>query len=96
MRDGSIHAAILSDIRDALSSALYWAPDWAFGVVLLAIAAIVALVVHRIISIVLRRAFGERHPLLRSIFGGQPGRCDWRWSPSRSPSCCRRRRSIPW
>ena len=64
MRDGSIHAAILSSIRDALS----WAPDWAFGVVLMAIAAIVALIVHRVISTVFRRAFGERHPLLRSIF----------------------------
>ncbi len=35
---------------------------------LLAIAAIVALIVHRVISTVFRRAFGERHPLLRSIF----------------------------
>jgi small-conductance mechanosensitive channel len=68
MRDGSIHAAILSDIRDTLSSALSWAPDWAFGVVLLAIAAIVALIAHGVISKVLRRASGERHPLLRSIF----------------------------
>ncbi len=63
MRD-STHAAILSDIRDAL----FWAPDWAFGVVLLAIAAIVALIAHLIISKVFRRAFAERHSLLRSIF----------------------------
>jgi small-conductance mechanosensitive channel len=67
MRD-STHAAILSDIRDALSSALSWTPDWAFGVVLLAIAAIVALIAHLTISKVFRRAFGERHSLLRSIF----------------------------
>jgi small-conductance mechanosensitive channel len=64
MRDGSIHAAILSNIREALS----WAPDWAFGVVLLAIAAIVALIVHRVILTMFRRTFGESHPLLRSIF----------------------------
>ena len=67
MPDASIHAAIVS-IRDALSSALSWAPDWAFGVALLAISAIVALIVHRVISKVFRRAFGARHPLLRSIF----------------------------
>ncbi len=67
MPDSHIQASIFSTIRDALFWAPDWASDWAVGVGVLVIAAIVALIVHRIIFMVFRRAFGERHPLLRSI-----------------------------
>ena len=56
-------ASIFSSIRDAL----YWTPGWASGVAILTLAVIAALAVHRVIFMVFRRAFGERHPLLRSI-----------------------------
>ncbi len=64
MPNDTIEAALLSSLRDAL----YWAPEWASSVALLVLAALLALVVHRIIVIALRRAFGERHPYLRSLF----------------------------
>jgi len=62
-------ASISSTIRDAL----YWTPEWVSGVVMLALAVIVALAVHRVIFIVFGRAFGERHPLLRSILWRSKG-----------------------
>jgi small-conductance mechanosensitive channel len=62
MPDGTIEAA-MSSIRDAL----YWAPPWASGVALLVLAALVALIAHRIVLVALTRASGERYPLLRSI-----------------------------
>jgi len=64
MPNDTLEAALLSSLRDAL----YWAPEWASSVALLVLAALLALVVHRIIVIALRRAFGERHPYLRSLF----------------------------
>ena len=64
MPNDTNEAALLSSLRDAL----YWAPEWAFSVALLVLAALLALIVHRIIVIALRRAFGERHPYLRSLF----------------------------
>ena len=62
MPDGTIEAA-MSSIRDAL----YWAPPWASGVALLVLAALVALIAHRIVLVALNRASGDRYPLLRSI-----------------------------
>jgi small-conductance mechanosensitive channel len=56
-------ASILSSVRDAL----FWAPPWLSGVAVLLIAVICALVVHRVIFMTLRRAFGDRHPFLRMI-----------------------------
>ena len=64
MPNDTIEAALASSLRDAL----FWAPEWASSVALLVLAALLALVVHRIILIALRRAFGERHPYLRSLF----------------------------
>lgn len=64
MPNDTIEAALLSSLRDAL----YWAPEWASSVALLVLAALLALIVHRVIVIALRRAFGERHPYLRSLF----------------------------
>jgi small-conductance mechanosensitive channel len=63
MPNDTIEAALASSLRDAL----YWAPEWAPSVALLLLAALLALVVHRIILIALRRAFGERHPYLVSL-----------------------------
>jgi small-conductance mechanosensitive channel len=63
MPNDTLEAALLSSLRDAL----YWAPEWASSIALLVLAALLALVVHRIIVIALRRAFGERHPYLRSL-----------------------------
>ena len=63
MPNDTIEAALASSLRDPL----YWAPEWAPSVALLLLAALLALVVHRIILIALRRAFGERHPYLVSL-----------------------------
>jgi len=63
MPNDTIEAALASSLRDAL----YWAPEWAPSVALLLLAALLALVVHRIILIALRRAFGQRHPYLVSV-----------------------------
>ena len=54
---------MLSSIRDAL----FWAPPWLSGVAVLLIAVVCALVAHRILFIVVGRAFGDRHPFLRTI-----------------------------
>src|SRR5262245_47172814 len=56
-------SAIPSAVRDALS----WAPDWLAGVVVLAVAVLVALIVHRLIYVAFDRALGERRPFLRTI-----------------------------
>jgi small-conductance mechanosensitive channel len=56
-------ASFFSSIRDAL----FWTPGWVSGVAVLVLAVIAALAVHRVIFIVFRRAFGDRHPFLRSI-----------------------------
>jgi small-conductance mechanosensitive channel len=55
--------SMLSSVRDAL----YWAPPWLSGVVVLLIAVICALAVHRVIFFMFGRAFGERHPFLRTL-----------------------------
>jgi small-conductance mechanosensitive channel len=55
--------AIVSSIRAALS----WAPDWLIGIAVLAIAALAALLVHRLLFTALGRAFGEGHPFVRQI-----------------------------
>ena len=55
--------SILSSVRDAL----FWAPDWLSGVVVLLIAVAAALLAHRVIFMVFGRAFGDRHPVLRTI-----------------------------
>jgi small-conductance mechanosensitive channel len=53
----------LSFVRDAL----FWAPPWLSGVAVLLIAVVCALAVHRVIFMVFRHAFGDRHPFLRMI-----------------------------
>jgi small-conductance mechanosensitive channel len=58
---------MLATIQSTIRDALFWAPDWAAGAIVLVAAAIAALIAHRIIAMVFQRAFGERHPLLRSI-----------------------------
>jgi small-conductance mechanosensitive channel len=63
MPERTIEASVFSSLSDAL----YWAPEWAPTVAVLVLATLLALVVHRIIVIALRRAFGERHPYLRSL-----------------------------
>ena len=55
--------SIFSSVRDAL----FWAPDWLSGVVVLLIAVAAALLAHRVIFMVFGRAFGDRHPVLRTI-----------------------------
>jgi small-conductance mechanosensitive channel len=60
MGDGTL---MLSFVRDAL----FWAPPWLSGVAVLLIAVVCALAVHRVIFMVFRHAFGDRHPFLRMI-----------------------------
>jgi small-conductance mechanosensitive channel len=55
--------SIWSSVRDAP----FWAPDWLSGVAALVIAVVAALLAHRVIFMVFGRAFGERHPVLRTI-----------------------------
>jgi hypothetical protein len=56
-------ASMLSSVRDAL----FWAPPWLSGVAVLLIAVICALVAHCVIFMMFGRAFGDRHPFLRTI-----------------------------
>src|SRR5919204_319595 len=60
-------ADLARSIWSGLNDALLWTPEWLVGLVVLAFAAIAALVVHRIAFMLLNRASGERHPLLRRI-----------------------------
>jgi small-conductance mechanosensitive channel len=62
MADGTVRS-----IWSSISDALFWTPEWLAGVVVLAVAAIAALVAHRIVFRLLGGAFGERHPFLRRI-----------------------------
>ena len=62
-RDMVDGASMLSSIRDAL----FWAPPWLSSVAVLLIAVICALVAHRILFVVFGRAFGDRHPFLRTV-----------------------------
>jgi hypothetical protein len=89
MADG---ASMLSSIRDAL----YWAPPWLSSVAVLLIAVICALVAHRILFVIFGRAFGDRHPFLRTIVWQTKGPLALHWSCSRSrPRCSRRRSAKP-
>jgi small-conductance mechanosensitive channel len=58
--------AILTWIRGALA----FAPDWAVAAVLIALAVIAALVVHRIALTILMRVLGARHAILKRIISG--------------------------
>jgi small-conductance mechanosensitive channel len=53
----------LSSIRDSL----VWAPDWLWGVAVLLIAAICALIAHRLIFMAFDRALRMRHPFLHAL-----------------------------
>jgi hypothetical protein len=53
----------LSSIRDSL----VWAPEWLWGVAVLLIAAICALIAHRLIFMAFDRAFRARHPFLHTL-----------------------------
>jgi len=59
-------------IRSSIGDALVGVPDWLAAILVLAIAAIAALIVHRLIYAILERGIlrdgnGERHPFLRSV-----------------------------
>src|SRR5262249_16641105 len=60
-------AELARAIWSAIADALLWTPEWLVGLVVLAVAAIAALVVHRIAYALLNRASGEQHLLLRRI-----------------------------
>ena len=61
--------SMLASVRDAL----YWAPPWLAGVAVLLIAVICALAVHGLIFFMFGRAFGERHPFLRTLLRQSKG-----------------------
>src|ERR1700722_4964888 len=61
---------MLATVRDAfmaLRDALAFAPSGIIGVLILALAAVIAIAVHEILVRLLRRAFGDRQPYLRSL-----------------------------
>jgi small-conductance mechanosensitive channel len=60
---------VLSELRDYLT----WAPDWFVGVLMLALAAVVALSVHGTIIRLLRRLFRDRFPYVRSFLASTRG-----------------------
>src|SRR5258708_9512330 len=62
MADGFIRS-----IWSAIDDALLWTPEWLVGVAVLVVAALAALVAHRIAFMLFDGAFGERHPFLRRI-----------------------------
>jgi small-conductance mechanosensitive channel len=55
--------AFWSSVRDAL----VWAPDWLSAIAILLLAAIAALVVHRVVFALIDGRLGERHPFLRRV-----------------------------
>jgi len=59
----------LSDWRDSVA----WVPDWIFGILMLAVAALIALAIHGTAVRVVRRLLGDRHPYLRSFLSGTRG-----------------------
>ena len=61
--------SVLTAVRDFL----HWAPDDLVGVIILALAALIALVVHFALSRIVRRILGGRHPYLASILAGTAG-----------------------
>lgn len=59
----------LTDLRNALA----WAPDNLVGIFILALAALIALSVHRTILRLLRRLLRDRHPYMRSFLAWTTG-----------------------
>src|SRR5215470_15442332 len=60
----------MSDVKTIVSSvgaALSWAPNWLVGIAVLAVAALAALIVHRLLFAAFQRASEDRHPFLRRI-----------------------------
>jgi len=62
--DGTGFETVVEDVEGWLA----WAPSWLFGLVLLTVAGLLALLLHQTAVVVLRRTFGLRHPFLRSLF----------------------------
>lgn len=62
--DGTGFETVVEDVEGWLA----WAPSWLFGLVLLTVAGLLALLLHQTAVLVLRRTFGLRHPFLRSLF----------------------------
>jgi small-conductance mechanosensitive channel len=58
--------SLLTAVRDFL----HWAPSDLVGVIVLGLAALIALLVHLVLSRLVRRILGERHPYLASILAG--------------------------
>jgi small-conductance mechanosensitive channel len=66
-------AETLTHFLRRIRNTLEFAPDWAVAAVLIALAVIVALTVHRIALALLTRFLGARHPILRRIITGTQG-----------------------
>src|SRR2546423_14139169 len=56
-------AALYAGLREAM----FWAPDWLAGAMVLVLAALTALAVHRLIYAASARAFSERRPFVHAI-----------------------------
>src|SRR5262249_25642726 len=59
----------LSDLRDLVA----WIPDPVAGILMLALAALIALAIHGTAVRVVRRLLGDRHPYLRSFLSSTRG-----------------------
>jgi small-conductance mechanosensitive channel len=57
----------MSDVSETIRGALFWAPDWLSAIAILVIAAIAALIVHRVVFIVIGGRLGDNHPFLRRV-----------------------------
>jgi small-conductance mechanosensitive channel len=67
---------MLETVRDAfitLRDALAFAPSGVIGVLILALAAVIAIAVHEILTRLLRRLLGDRQPYLRSLLKAVSG-----------------------
>jgi len=67
---------MLETVRDAftaLRDALAFAPSGVIGVLILALAAVIAIAVHEILARLLRRLLGNRQPYLRSLLSAISG-----------------------
>jgi small-conductance mechanosensitive channel len=51
----------------SIGDALFWWPDWLSAIAILALAAIAAFVLHRVVFMLFGGSFGERHPFLRRL-----------------------------
>jgi small-conductance mechanosensitive channel len=56
----------LSKLREFFA----WAPDWLVGVAVLALAALIAIAIHRTVLRLSRRLLRDRHPYIRSFLAG--------------------------